>query len=62
MHGAGNSDKEGNRQAHSHNVPKIPSLPFSLPSMHSKVGTNILKEFRIRKWKVSFSRIINHSN
>ena len=37
-------------------------LAHSLSHMHTKVAPNILREFRIQKWKISFSRIIDYSN
>jgi len=37
-------------------------LAFSLSSIYTRAALNILRKLRIRKQKVSFNRIINHSN
>jgi len=62
VHGLGNKGKEGKQQAHLYNVPKILLLAFNLSRMHTKVDPNILRRFSVRKWKVPFIRIFNHSN
>ena len=53
--------KENNRYTYAIFSGVLP-LAFSLSSMYTRVAVNILRKFRIRKRKVSFSRIINHSN
>jgi len=41
---------------------EVLSLAVSISSMYTRVALNILRKFRIRKWKVSFNRITNHSD
>jgi len=41
---------------------KILPLAFNLSSMHTKISSNFLRQFRIHKRKLSFGRIIDHNN
>jgi len=64
MHGLGNNGKEEDGRYTYAMFNELLPLAHSLTSMHTKVASNILREFDIQKkrGKTSFSRVTNYSN